>query len=148
MQEWLRLDPEKLNTPKHITIEGADVVVRLSPYDVPIAVRGHVDSSSKNRIVEFRYLDDEPASRRRTLSSGVIVHLGRNSDRVCRIEFPLSTFGPTQPVSVLCELPRLSGDFNTLSEEFKNHRAAAIAKGNYRIAGEVIAEQGERLFTS
>lgn len=85
MSEWVRLNAEKLNMPKRQAVRGADITVRMSPYDVPEAVRGYYDEELKRFVIEFRYIGDEPF-RQKQKGEHITLRMGRHSGRLYGIE--------------------------------------------------------------
>src|SRR5579863_4642911 len=85
--DWITIDYARLNTTSVKTVDGVEVSARLSPYDVPMAVRGR-GSDAGGVLVEFKYLDDEPLLCE-TTPDGLVVCFGRHSGRLFSIEVPL-----------------------------------------------------------
>ena len=85
MSEWVRLDAEKLNTPQLEAIRGVNITVRMSPYDVPEAVRGYYDEELERFVIEFRYIGDEPF-RQKQKGEHITLRIGRHSGRLYGVE--------------------------------------------------------------
>ena len=85
MSEWVRLDSETLNTPQLEAIRGVNITVRMSPYDVPEAVRGYYDKALRRFVIEFRYIGDEPLKPKQE-GEYIKLRIGRHSGRLYGIE--------------------------------------------------------------
>jgi len=86
------INPERLD--KFSTTEkcdGIELVVRLSPYDVPRAVSGEYVQPDGLFVIEFQYLGEEPAMRMPGSSDGGGIHLwqGRHSGKLMKIAIPI-----------------------------------------------------------
>lgn len=80
--DWIFLDGKANNESAfHITTDH--MKISLSPYDIPVAVRGYTEED-QFYVIEFRYLTDEPVEvekRGNLLQCGV----GVNSGRIYRV---------------------------------------------------------------
>ena len=86
MKDWIRLDPIELNPGEITDIQGIEVRMALSPYDVPDAVRGGYNEKSKRFVIQFEYLTDEKKDLRKTGDEHIQVKVGKNSERIYEIE--------------------------------------------------------------
>ncbi len=102
MSEWVRLDSEKLNTPQQEAIRGVNITVRMSPYDVPEAVRGYYDEDQERFVIEFRYIGEEPF-RRKQKGKHITLRVGRHSGRLYGIEVDVKAM-KAQSVDLILEV--------------------------------------------
>ena len=135
MNEWVRLDAEKLNTPQSQAIRGVNITVRMSPYDVPEAVRGYYDEAQRRFVIEFRYIDDEPLQKKQE-GAHITLRIGRHSGRLYGIEVDVDAMKSqavdlNQAIDSLASLPR------------KRSRHE-----NYEVAKKAIAEKKGEIFAS
>ena len=135
MSEWVRLDAEKLNTPQLQAIRGVNITVRMSPYDVPEAVRGYYDKVQRRFVIEFRYIDDEPLQKKQK-GEHITLRIGRHSGRLYGIEVDIDAMKSqavdlNQAIDSLASLPR------------KRSRHE-----NYEIAKKAITEKKDEIFAS
>jgi len=79
--EWIEVDPSAVNPPKTEELDGVEVTVLMSPYDIPKALRGRYDKSSKRFVIEFHYIGDE-ATRDEPSEGHLVLRLGKNSGRL------------------------------------------------------------------
>jgi hypothetical protein len=85
MAEWIQVDPSALNKPKQERVDGVEVTVMASPYDVPDAYKSYYDEDLKRHVVEFRYLGEEPL-RRQNYGPYITLRLGKRSGRIYGLE--------------------------------------------------------------
>jgi hypothetical protein len=81
--DWIRLDVSHLNEVQKEEKGGITLESSLSPYDVPEAVRGHLDDPREWFVIEFRYITSEP-----TVEVGedpVKILRGKRSGRIYQI---------------------------------------------------------------
>lgn len=141
-KEWVRLDPAKFGKESGEGIQGVEIHVFLSPYDVPMAVRGHFDDRKRRFVIRFRYIVSEPSKSFKSDYKYIRLSVGKNSGRLQAIEVDVDALKATR-VGLRMLVPRAVKDaIEQLASEPKHgpHRA------NYRIAGDVIADRQEEIF--
>jgi hypothetical protein len=92
---WLELDPSAYEMPEERSVKGVTFHVFVSPYDLPEAIRGVYDGVRKLFLIQFRYLNDEPADRHH-VAPHVVVSLGRTSHRLHGIEVDVDSLRAEQ----------------------------------------------------
>lgn len=141
---WLQLDPSKLERHERTEMDGVEVHVFMSPYDVPEAVRGRLDASIGKFVIEFKYLDEEK-SLNEPHGEHIVLRVGKNSKRLLGLEIDVDALKARQVGVVFA--PRLVESVKkAITELAKSHPAKPSRLRNYEVAGEVIAERGEQLF--
>lgn len=141
MHEWIKLDPEKLNKPKLETIQGVEVEVMLSPYDVPDAVGGNYDKERKRFVIEFKYASgDEPRSVE-WHDQYVNFIVGRNSQRLYGLEIDVDAMN-AHAVSLKVLEEKVDKAIDDLGRKLTRRSRL----GNYGLAKEVISQSGRQLF--
>jgi hypothetical protein len=97
MPGWLKLDPRKLERERKEEVSGARVVVFLSPYDTPEAVRGFFDKALNRFVIQFKYLgcSEEPDEPLDTESHDqhICLRVGRHSHRLYKVEIDVEQLG-------------------------------------------------------
>ncbi len=140
-KEWLSLDPEQLGQERveRGTIEGVPVNARMSPYDVPAAVRGYSDGKTKRFIIEFKYIDDEPW-KVLEMERGIGLRVARNSNRLVGIELNTKELRKQRvsPASVIAEI-------ENAVRRLRAHLQSDARESNYAVASEVIAARQNQL---
>jgi hypothetical protein len=58
--EWIRVDASRFNRVQKEEPEGTKLETAPSPYDLPEAVRGHLDPSTGAFVIDIRYVTSEP----------------------------------------------------------------------------------------
>jgi hypothetical protein len=61
-----------------------NLFVELSPYDTPKAIVGRYDEESRQFVIEFEYIDDEP-ERAAAHTDGITLFAGKHSNKLLRI---------------------------------------------------------------
>ena len=88
--DWIRLDRDALNQPLQGRLKGVQIEVRLSPFDIPEAVRGYFANPTRGLFtIEFRY-PGGPEKLNVTAAGAVTAHVGRHSQRLHRLEVDVS----------------------------------------------------------
>lgn len=90
MDGWIELDPEWLDRRRELntTNDGVEVLVFVSPYDVPDAVRARRDKRAEVFLIEFRYIQEE-AWVRHPCNRMIALRTGSHSGRLLGIEIDL-----------------------------------------------------------
>ncbi len=83
-QDWVILDVEDLNPPQIEETDGVCTRIFLSPYDIPIAVRGYFNKSGWF-IIEFQYIVGESV-RSEHLGCDLVLYIGKNSRRLYQLK--------------------------------------------------------------
>ena len=83
--QWLPIDAS-LGKTKTEEIRGVKVEVSMSPYDVPIGVRGYAEENSDFFVIEFKYRTTDERTRSMPHRDHVFVEVGVNSRRIYRIK--------------------------------------------------------------
>lgn len=92
MSDWIKLDPRTAAEsfePQRRSLDGIQIELAVSPYDVPDAVRGYINKDENNFVIEFRYLDDE-AWKVTQLDSSIALRLGTHTERLYGLEIDLA----------------------------------------------------------
>jgi hypothetical protein len=84
-ETWIPVDRTALNQPRQKKVDGVEVTVMASPYDVPDAYRSHYDAEKDRHILEFRYLTEEP-KKRENHGQYITLLVGKNSRRIYGVE--------------------------------------------------------------
>lgn len=135
---WIDLEPELLNQSQpHIEKSGVEVVVGLSPFDVPEAVRGYQNDALKRFIIEFRYLGESERQVPQQIDDHVSLRIGENSNRLYEIQVDVDAL-QAKTVSLTFVVNKA---MQRLAEDKKNPRKQAF----YRMAGEVVRQKESEL---
>jgi len=142
MQEWMRLDPATLNRSFQERIRGVQINVLLSPYDVPLAVRGYFDKSLDRFVIEFKYLGDEPEAKRKLKQDeNITLRVGQNSRRLLGIEVNVHRM-EVRAVGLQMRVARV---IKEALEDFVAREGTKPRSSSYRVAKAVIAEREREL---
>jgi hypothetical protein len=86
MKRRIWLNPHELNYASPITIKGTSVNVFPSPNDIPLAITGELFPDQHVIRILFEYPAGEEQVREQRVTDRVIVGVGRESNRLYRIE--------------------------------------------------------------
>lgn len=139
--EWLHLDPEELDSERDEMIQGVEVRVLVSPYDVPEAVRGFYDKHVKRFVIEFQYIGDEPL-KRQSFDEYVHLRTGKNSHRLYAIEIAVDALKATAVGLRMGVQQEVAKTLDSLVDRPIDRRR----RNNYRVAQTAIANKKEQLF--
>lgn len=138
--EWINLDPTSFNEVQQMPLEGLNVEVFLSPYDVPEAVRGIRDERSNHFVIEFKYIGgEEPVETE--LQGDLAFKIGKHSKRLYKIEIADAAFGDKKSVGLSLLLPKVDTAIDTLAKNPKAMRRV----GNYKAAKKITHDFSQRL---
>lgn len=86
MSEWITVDVNDVNKEVTKNLNGVEVRMRFSPYDVPRRFRGYRETNSNFYVVEFEYLTPEDTRTEIPCpSSPVQLEIGKNSQRIYKV---------------------------------------------------------------
>ncbi len=100
MERYIWINPERLEAALNDSrmsdtgevddsqVAGINLYVELSPYDTPKAIVGRYDEQSREFVIEFEYIDDEPA-RRTAPGEGITLYAGKHSNKLLRIKISI-----------------------------------------------------------
>lgn len=145
MSGWLELEQDKLDEGTQREIRGVEVMVFLSPYDIPEAVRGSFDKSIDRFVIEFKYLGgpeepNEPLDKE-SQDKHVVLAVGRHSHRLYRIEVDVVSLG-VEAVGLHVLEDEMDGAIDWLSDQ----RERPGNRGHYEIVKKAISEHSTELF--
>lgn len=133
----LAIDPAKFIRPNLVEIRGVKVEVSVSPYDIPDHVSGDYDKNAKRFVIRFHYpVDDEPLTAVEH-AKNVHFHIGKHSQRLYEVVLDVDAMN-VSAVELKLQVQRAVEAF---AREPRHARSE-----NYRIANEVIDEQGTEMF--
>ena len=105
--EWKTLDSKELNPPSLEDVKGVVIKSYVSPYDVPEAIRVHKRPDDCHFRIEFRYIGGDEPLKEWLEDEHVKLWLGRDSRRLCRVEFDLQE---DKPEAVNRVIDKLAGE--------------------------------------
>lgn len=144
MSEWVRLDAEKLNTPQPQAIRGVNITVRMSPYDVPEAVRGYYDKALGRFVIEFRYIGDELLKQKQE-GEHITLRIGRYSGRLYGIEVDVDAMR-TQAVDLILEVS--DAVLQAIDDSLAHVPPKRSRHENYEVARDAITQNKGEIFGS
>jgi 3-deoxy-D-manno-octulosonate 8-phosphate phosphatase KdsC-like HAD superfamily phosphatase len=141
MQDWMRLDPAGFNRTSKKHVRGVQINVLLSPYDVPVAVRGYYDPALKRFVIEFKYIADEPTEK--AIQDNIItLRIGQRSRRLMGIEVN----GDAIQARAVGLHMFVAEAVNKAIDQFATGLRTSGRQGSYRLAKDVITQQRDQLF--
>lgn len=95
MGEWIQIDARKLFPESETAKGGFHLALGINPYDVPQEIRGWFMGKDKFAI-EFSYIAPEPVKEiSLELPDFLVVYVGKNSQRIHRIEVGIGAIRKT-----------------------------------------------------
>ena len=136
MNAWLKLDPQRLE--KHekraSSKDEVHIEVRMSPYDIPDAMRGDYDHGLDRFVIEFRYIGDEPWQHL-DVAEHVVARVGKHSGRIYGLEVNVKALKAKSVGFAL--LPAISAGMDRLVSKSANK---GIMSDRYEVAKRAIQE--------
>jgi hypothetical protein len=144
MSGWLSLKQNELDKGTPRNINGVEVVVFLSPYDIPEGVRGDFDESLNRFVIRFKYVGgpeepNEPVERE-SHDDHVTLVVGRHSHRLYRVEIDVMRLGANGIVL------KVAQDLNEAIDWLSEKRQRPSNRGRYDVAKMAISERRDDLF--
>lgn len=131
--KWIQVDPGTVNLPKTERLDGVEVTVMMSPYDVPQALRGRYDEKQQRFVVEFRYIGEEK-QRDEPYGEHIVLRLGENSGRLYGIVMDVDAMNASWVQVVLLAL-----------KEREEKRRRPVRHENYVLAGQLLQQNASVL---
>lgn len=92
--EWVRVDAKDLHSSsEQRTVNGVEIEIGLSPFDIPKRVRGGFDESLDRFVVEFMYLINDEPKKEEKLDDNLTVIVGKHSDCLYEIRIDVNRLG-------------------------------------------------------
>jgi hypothetical protein len=135
--EWIKLDPDRLDKPMRVRLRDTEVEVRVSPYDLPEAIRGYWSLNHRRFTIEFRYLAGEEPLAMLSEIDFLTPYVGRHSKRLYRLDIDMEKMRaaiPARPTKSDLQLADAFASFNRFAGGRYNRFA------NYEAAREAISE--------
>jgi len=141
MSNWIQLDPETLNRVTTEHVDGIEISVGMSPYDLPDGVRGRYSKQIDRFVIRFRYLGKAKEEYRPVATSNpnIVFMVGVHSGRLHEIHVDVKSAG-TDKVSLQMLVPQLESAIEALGSRIPRRTK------NFAVARDVISEKGEQLF--
>lgn len=136
MSYWFRFTAPEAEEPSRLWIRGVQANVFPSPHDIPEAFRTYADAESRQLVVEFKYIDQEPQVELRA-GGGLWFSIGRNSHRLYQIHTSADFVKLEDPVSKT----QFLGELDCALEKLEKRPGTASATLNYEVLRRGIAEQ-------
>lgn len=144
--EWIDLS-SALNSafehPTESTEHDVNLVVMVSPYDVPEAVRGYYSAGKERFIIEFRYIGSEPQEQRSAGNGHVFLRVGKNSGRVYGMEIDVKALR-AQSISLHVSIGEIERSLNNLIA----HPIKPVRVQNYKLVREALHAAQDQLLRS
>src|SRR5262245_49867289 len=86
--EWIEVNPDELALDQDREVRGVTLRLRLSPYDVPLAVTGRDEGGCF--FVKFRYITEDEKTTREQKDDHLWLHVGKNTGRLYAIEIDVN----------------------------------------------------------
>lgn len=134
---WINQDRLEEAQQQGMEVEGIDLTVSLSPYDLPSAIIGEYLPDTKDFVISFEYMDDEPERLADTNTEGIRAFVGKYSGKILRISISVD-HPPLDATAVITLEPFL----NALDEIDRDQPKARL---NHRAAKYLIKQEFENL---
>lgn len=141
--EWIDIDPSRFNDERTTTKDGVELIVGMSPYDLPDGVRGYYADHQDQFVIQFRYLSDDEPQTEVVCNEHVKFFVGVHSKRLYAIHVDVCGMGANS-INLKVEVPEeITRAFKGFTQE-RHHSSRAK---NYSVAGKVLLEQQRELLS-
>jgi len=94
MSDWIKIDPESFSSSERTKdSNGVEVIVGLSPFDIPEKIRGQYDCDLNRFVVEFSYLGESERRVPNVVDEHLTVSVGENSHRLYAVLIDTDSLG-------------------------------------------------------
>ncbi|MDL1948850.1 hypothetical protein FBQ97_03440 [Acidobacteria bacterium ACD] len=104
--KWIELASEGSGS-ERVKVKDISVILRISPYDIPDAVRGLYHQDSGRLQIELRYIGEEP-TKKVALANGAELVLGKHSGRLYGLWLPVAPPGLESNCEVNVRVERIT----------------------------------------
>lgn len=140
--EWIDLN-SAFEHPTESAEHDLNLVIMVSPYDVPEAVRGYHSDGKGRFIIEFRYIGSEPQEQRSTGNEHVFLRVGKNSGRLYAIEIDVNAL-KAESVSLHVGIGEIEKSLDNLIA----HPIKPVRVENYKLVREALHVTQDQLLRS
>jgi hypothetical protein len=141
MWNWIDVDLDAYTKERKAKIRGVEVELLVSPYDIPVAVRGCFDKSKNRFIIEFKYLVPEK-TKTLTLDQFVTYRIGESSQRLYALEVDVQWLREKAG-----ELEAgLSKEIDEALDKLAQKPRSSLREDNYRLAKDAVLAKQSELF--
>ncbi|WP_369977466.1 hypothetical protein [Xanthomonas bundabergensis] len=150
--DWIEVDESKYNQIKqaHSGLDSRSVTIEMSmsPYDVPLQVRGDYDEYAKKFVIDFKYIDAED-SKPIAVDDHMIAFVGLRSGRIYSLLIDLDALGADMVKVKIIEDKVHSNADRALTRMadpagFRGSKARSNTK-NYTVAQKIISDYWPKL---
>ena len=145
MSNWISIDATSLKTDRHESVRGVGIVLGISPFEIPEAVRGYYDEGRHRFVIEFQYLDDDPdddfeeAIHESRPSAQVSLGTGAESGRLREVLVDIDSLKADAVQLRILVAEKVSEELRHLADENSSKRR------HYELAGTVLHEKADEL---
>ena len=140
MSDWISLDPSAFQRNECSQVDGVEIIVGLSPYDVPEKVRGYFNDEIGRFVIEFQYLGNEEERVADHEDKHVKLLIGNHSNRLYEIHIDVEKLA-VREVGLKLLLPEVDEAIGKLASKLPYSNR----KRHYELAKDVISENREKL---
>lgn len=140
MSDWIDLDLSAFQKDERTQVDGVEIIVGLSPYDVPEKVRGYFDEQLSRFVIEFQYFGNGEERETDHEDDHVSLLIGKHSKRLYEIHVDVDRLD-VRAVELKLLLPEVDEAIGKLASKppYSNR------KRHYELAKDVISENSEKL---
>jgi hypothetical protein len=132
---WITIDANQFNRIQKGERAGAKLEIAPSPYDLPEAIRAHVEDSTGAFVIDIRYITSEPTAPQNAFPLSVF--RGSGSGRIYQIK----VLTPDDPEWTMDPLGKMHEALRSLETSENDSRNQSIA-----IVEEILQSEQENLF--
>lgn len=140
---WIRVDPNEYDEPGEIGMADADVVLFVSPFDIPRYVRGYYSENRRRFVIEFKYITDEPTEKKSFGPPEVTTIIGRKTGRIRGFEIDVKALDAT---TVALRLRAVRRAIKAVRDNAESHEHWSSQWLNPRVADRVLEDRKAEVF--
>ena len=137
--EAQRIGRRDANQERREQIDGINATVKLSPYDIPIALRARHGKESEALIIDFQYLQPDEPTENITIDKNILFVCGKHSKRVYSIEI-------NDALKRSRGAAQVEGSFDRALSTFLNRKKDSPKSGSYQAAKEAMSLTWSQVF--
>jgi hypothetical protein len=135
MSQWLTVDRKRINAPLDDSQVGVDFQLFVSPYDIPVAIKGGYDESIHRFVIELQYDSAPEQLAEPEVAEHVQFYSGRDSGRLHRIVVNVDEIGAAS-----VQLQIIVNQIEHAINQLRTQRSRFPSRRNYVAAQRAISQ--------
>ena len=143
MTPWIPINADSLQAEERQEIAGVEIVVGLSPYDIPSHFRAYYDPILKRFVIGFKYLSEDEERLTQTQNDHISLVVGKESGSLYEVQLKVDDLKAFS-VSLRVGLPEVDSTLHSLANKMHSRNKSR----HYEAVREVIKDNRAELLAA